>query len=120
MLLAPSSIHFIKDSTNGVLTPDQTVVADLSNKFEGNQDKLPKIQVAQKDGSWFALNNSCLHVFRELEKQGKCLQIRVEVVPLSKVPYSVQEGMVVEKDDSKSTLNGHNVDNNWEEWESET
>lgn len=118
MLLAPSSIHFIKDSTNGVLTPDQTVVADLSNKFEGNQDKLPKIQVAQKDGSWFALNNSCLHVFRELEKQGKCLQIRVEVVPLSKVPYSVQEGMVAEKDDSKSTLNGHNVDNNWEEWES--
>ena len=75
-------------------------MADLSNRFLQGQERIPKVQVAEKNGFWFALNNSYLHIIKDLEKQGKCAKIRVEVVPLSRVPETLQKGMVV--DDGKT------------------
>ncbi|CAM1312346.1 Uncharacterised protein g5956 [Pycnogonum litorale] len=98
MLLAPSKIYFISDiSTNGLnLTPDdQTLISSLSKMCENSGESLPKIQVSEKGGAYFALNNSSLHVYRELEKQGRCTKIAVDVVDLSKVPGNLQRGMIV-------------------------
>ncbi|CAN8002528.1 unnamed protein product, partial [Ixodes hexagonus] len=104
MLLAPSEIHFLHDSASSyILTPD--VIDDVGHQLlQQNNDRVPRIQVVEKDGSWFALNDSYLRVYRELEKQGRCPKIRVEVVALSKVPQNVQKGMIVgdEKSDEVS------------------
>ena len=109
MLLAPSSIHFLKTPANinpvvnvvndVLVETDESVVIELSKKLtDKNELKVIKMQVTEKDGSWFALNNTSLHVMRQLEKQGKIKQIQVEIVPLSKVPRDVQLGMVVDDD----------------------
>ncbi|XP_054717676.1 uncharacterized protein LOC129227058 [Uloborus diversus] len=96
MILAPSDIHFLQDATSGL----EDTMADLCSKFLQGHERIPKVQVAEKNGFWFALNNSYLHIIRDLEKQGKCAKIRVEVVPLTKVPKTLQKGMVVGSDTS--------------------
>lgn len=103
MILAPSDIHFLQDMNNGLLTPDEGTMADLSNRFLQGHERIPKVQVAEKNGFWFALNNSYLHIIKDLEKQGKCAKIRVEVVPLSKVPETLQKGMIVEGDRTRQS-----------------
>lgn len=98
MILAPSDIHFLQDTNNGLLTPDEGTMADLSCRFLQGHERIPKVQVTEKNGFWFALNNSYLHIIKDLEKQGKCAKIRVEVVPLSRVPETLQKGMIVQGD----------------------
>lgn len=94
MLLAPSEIHFLHNSASSyILTPD--VIDDVGHRLTENRERVPRIQVVEKDGVWFALNDSYLHVYRELERQGRCPKIRVDVVALSKVPQDVQKGMIV-------------------------
>lgn len=92
MQLAPSEIHFIRDYS--IHKPDEHLLNYFRNSLLSLKD-LPKIQVVERNGAWFALNNSYLHVFLELEKQGKCTRIPVDVVPLSRVPKTVQETMVI-------------------------
>lgn len=106
MILAPSDIHFLQDTNNGLLTPDEGAMADLSNRFLQGQERIPKVQVTEKNGFWFALNNSYLHIIKDLEKQGKCAKIRVEVVPLSRVPETLQKGMVVDDGKTRQTTDG--------------
>ncbi|KAH6942667.1 hypothetical protein HPB50_009203 [Hyalomma asiaticum] len=93
MLLAPSEIHFLHDAGSCVLSPD--VVDELGQRLEENRGRVPRIQVVEKDGSWFALNDSYLRVYRELERQGRCPRVNVTVVSLSKVPQDLQKGMTV-------------------------
>ncbi|XP_075557360.1 uncharacterized protein LOC142589699 isoform X1 [Dermacentor variabilis] len=96
MLLAPSEIHYLHDDSAAgacVLPPD--VVDELGQRLEENRDRVPRIQVVEKDGSWFALNDSYLRVYRELEKQGRCPRVNVTVVSLNKVPQDLQKGMTV-------------------------
>ncbi|XP_064478833.1 uncharacterized protein LOC135392096 [Ornithodoros turicata] len=95
MLLAPSEIHFLHNSASHGLRLAPDVLDDVSHRLQENRETVPRIQVVEKDGTWFALNNSYLHVYRELERQGKCPKIRVDVVALSKVPQDVQKGMLV-------------------------
>lgn len=101
MLLAPSEIHFLHDSASSyILTPD--VIDDVGHQLlQQSNERVPRIQVVEKDGSWFALNDSYLRVYRELERQGRCPKIRVEVVALSKVPQNVQKGMIVGEEKSE-------------------
>ncbi|KAH8037593.1 hypothetical protein HPB51_015027 [Rhipicephalus microplus] len=93
MLLAPSEIHFLHDAGSCVLSPD--VVDELGQRLEENRGRVPRIQVVEKDGSWFALNDSYLRVYRELERQGRCPRVNVTVVSLNKVPQDLQKGMTV-------------------------
>lgn len=95
--LAPSDVNFIQDGEEKLQGQlDENTVSELSNRILHNEGNFPTIQVVQKDGAFFALNNSYLRVFRELENRGKCAKMKVDVVPLSKVPPVVQHGMVVE------------------------
>lgn len=94
MLLAPSEIHYLHDDSAAgscVLSPD--VVDELGQRLEENRGRVPRIQVVEKDGSWFALNDSYLRVYRELERQGRCPRVNVTVVSLNKVPQDLQKGM---------------------------
>lgn len=89
LTLAPSDIHFLQQP--GLLTPDDEALKALIRRFEG---RIPKVQVAEKDGAWFALNNSYLHIARDLERRGQCARVGVEVVPLTRVPKTLQESMI--------------------------
>uniref|UniRef100_T1JIQ6 Uncharacterized protein n=1 Tax=Strigamia maritima TaxID=126957 RepID=T1JIQ6_STRMM len=91
MLLAPSDIQFLCVGATNLGD-----LGDLSKDYIVSNFALPKLQVAGKDGAWFALNNSLLHIVRELERLGKCDRVKVDVVSLSKVPATVQSGMVVQ------------------------
>ncbi|XP_054160802.1 uncharacterized protein LOC128958870 [Oppia nitens] len=111
--LAPSSIHFLQmdsqilNDTNSIT---DSVVNELSQQLAaqellstaGNRvSKVPKMQVSEKDGQLFALNNSSLKLMLQLEKQGKLGDglIPVEVVPLSKVPVNIQMAMIGTSDE---------------------
>ena len=100
--LAPSSIHFLQMHRQLTAGSDESLVIELSHKLGTDElpMKVPKMQVSEKDGQMFALNNSLLALMRQLEKQGKLNQglIQVEVVPLSKVPANIQRGMTADND----------------------
>ena len=53
------------------------------------------LQVVEKDGHWFALNNSQLELCRRLEAHGKCKRVKVDVVPITEVPVQLRNMMVV-------------------------
>ncbi|KAH9365067.1 hypothetical protein HPB48_010513 [Haemaphysalis longicornis] len=58
MLLAPSEIHFLHDDSGSACSLPPDVVDELGQRLEENRGRLPRIQVVEKDGSWFALNDS--------------------------------------------------------------
>ena len=95
MLLSPSSIYFICDGKSNVLTQvlDKSVL-DVSRQVVLNGDA-PRLQVVQKDGHYFTLNNAQLQLCRHLEKDGMCSRVKVEVVPLTDVPEDVRRMMVI-------------------------
>lgn len=105
--LAPSSIHFLQMHRQLIECDDATddkAVTEISRKLAAEElaIKVPKMQVSEKDGQMFALNNSSLQLMRHLERQGKLTQgqIQVEVVPLSKVPANIQMAMVTESEET--------------------
>lgn len=101
--LAPSSIHFLKMHREIIVESDESLVIELSNKLSNELPmKVPKMQVTEKDGATFALNNTSLQLMRQLEKEGKLRQIQVEIVPLSKVPFNIQQGMIADNDNGLS------------------
>ena len=80
--------------TNIIPTTPEHEFLDISRRILKNGD-LPKIQVVQKNGEYFTLNNAQLEIFKRLEKEGKCTRVKVEVLPLSGVPEHVREMMVI-------------------------
>lgn len=105
--LSPSSIYFLKVHKQLIVDEekDDNPVNELSRKLAAEEltIKVPKMQVSEKDGKMFALNNSTLQLLRQLEKQGKLQNglIQVEVVPLTKVPANIQMGMTAEGNDTQ-------------------
>lgn len=85
--LAPSEINFVR-MTSFI---EESDVIDLC---DSERVKVPPIQVARKNGAWFALNNLSLQLARHLEKRGMCTKVKVDIIPLNKIPESVQGGMV--------------------------
>ena len=71
--LAPSTINFtnsclgdLKDSTI-----DEKLMIEISTKLM-NSTSPPKLQICAHNNQWFALNNSHLLVYRQLERIGLC------------------------------------------------
>lgn len=93
--LAPSEINFVKMAN---IIEDSVLIDDLwASKLEPTCIKIPPMQVAKKEGAWFALNNLSLHLARQLERRGMCTKVDVNIVPLTKIPQSVQSGMIAER-----------------------
>ena len=73
LTLAPSIINFT-DSSLGDLKHsviDEQLMIDISTKLIESVSP-PKLQVCAHNNQWFALNNSHLLVYRQLERIGLC------------------------------------------------
>ena len=99
--MVPSSIHHIYSGINNILSVDvdENILA-VSRKIVETGD-LPKLQVVEKDGNWFTLNNAQLDLCRILEKDGICTKVKVDILPLSSVPVVVRGMMNVPEDKLK-------------------
>ncbi|KAK2140793.1 hypothetical protein LSH36_1247g00011 [Paralvinella palmiformis] len=102
--MVPSSIYHIYSGTNCLLTAgtDQNIL-DVSRKI-AESGQLPKLQVVEKDGCWFTLNNAQLDLCRILERDGKCTKVKVDIVPLSTIPRVVRGMMRVPTDNNKIVM----------------
>jgi hypothetical protein len=73
LTLAPSNIHFtstsLGDLKNSII--DQKLMIEISTKLM-DSDCPPKLQICTHNNQWFALNNSHLLVYRQLERIGLC------------------------------------------------
>ena len=83
LTLAPSNIHFT-DSSLGDLKYsiiDEHLMSDISKKLI-ESDCPPKLQICAHQNQWFALNNSHLLVYRQLERIGLCDAVGMSEDPL--------------------------------------
>ncbi|ESP04640.1 hypothetical protein LOTGIDRAFT_170609 [Lottia gigantea] len=55
----------------------------------------PRLQVTQKDGKYFTLNNTRLHLFKRLQEMGYCSKVYVEKIPLCDIPCGIRDMMTV-------------------------
>lgn len=49
----------------------------------------PKLQLVQIDDAWYALNQTCLQIYQQLQMCGTAQLMPVDVVPLNKVSAEV-------------------------------
>lgn len=109
MFLSPSSIHFT--SCTGHLSIEEITrerdIIEASRHFVQNMDRA-RLQVAEKDGHYFTLNNTRLLVFRRLEEEGRCSRVKVDCVPLNAIPQGIRMMMVAPtfKSNASSTDTG--------------
>ena len=69
---------------------------ELNSKIDtANKDTYPKLQIAQKNGYWFALNNTMLFLFQNLEQKKMVDKVCCEIISLDKVPEFLQKEMVL-------------------------
>lgn len=97
MFLSASKIHYLV-AEKDMLESSDSVTADIlavSRKLAAGHADYPKVQVVEKDGRWFTLNNAQLCLYRQLEHEGRGRQVKVHVVPLNDVPHEVRRMMVV-------------------------
>lgn len=82
--LPPSSIHFMDASKEpGLLSPCTRY--DVIEAFSRKNDHL-KVQVVEKDGLLYTLNNSTLDLCRNLEERGYLAKVKVDIIRCSNVP----------------------------------
>ena len=97
MFLSASKIHYLV-AEKDMLESSASVTADIlavSRKLVAGHVDYPKVQVVEKDGRWFTLNNAQLCLYQRLEQEGRGRQVKVHVVPLNDVPQEVRRMMVV-------------------------
>lgn len=96
MFLAPSSVYFT-NCTGKLSVQDITKEKDLidvSRKIAKSGD-FPKLQVVEKDGHYFTLNNTQLQLCRRLEQDGMCRRVKVERISMTQVPEGIRKMMTV-------------------------
>ena len=73
LTLAPSNINFTNSSLGDLKHSviDEKLMIDISTKLM-ESDCPPKLQICAQNNQWFALNNSHLLVYRQLERIGLC------------------------------------------------
>lgn len=94
---APSAIQFTlnMDQCNIMMTSKGSDDFTASyRKILANGD-IPVLQVVEKDGHWFSINDARLHICRCLETEGLCKQVKLDFIPLSEIPVEVRNSMVV-------------------------
>ncbi|CAF1035177.1 unnamed protein product [Rotaria sordida] len=90
--LAPSSINFT-DSSLGDLkhsTIDEKLMIDVSTKLMESMSP-PKLQICAHNNQWFALNNSHLLVYRQLERIGLCDTVVCDIIRSQDIPIGIRE-----------------------------
>jgi hypothetical protein len=71
--LSPSNINFTNSSLGDLKHSviDEKLMIDISTKLIDSISP-PKLQICSHSNQWFALNNSHLLVYRQLERIGLC------------------------------------------------
>lgn len=83
--LPPSSIHFMDASKEPGLLSPSTYEVDVIEAFSTKSDNL-KVQVVEKGGLLYTLNNSTLDLCRTLEERGYLAKVKVDIIRCSDVP----------------------------------
>ncbi|KAL3875479.1 hypothetical protein ACJMK2_033425 [Sinanodonta woodiana] len=99
LFLSPSNINFT-NCIDHVTMPDLTMnkkIMDITRKFIA-RGSYPKLQVVEKDGHYFTLNDTKLMIFRHLEKMGQCEYVQVEKVSRKDVPEGIRNMMTIPPD----------------------
>ena len=92
-MIYPSEINFLNEPEFKI---DDHLLIELDTKIDTlNKDQYPKLQITQKNGYWFCLNNTMLFLFQNLEQKKKVDKIACEVISLDKVPEYLQKEMVL-------------------------
>lgn len=96
MFLTPSSINFT-NCTGQTTIEEMTSEKDIEQLTRKYIEKgyYPKLQVAEKEGHFYTLNNTQLQVFRRLEKDGHCKRVKVECISIKRIPEGIREMMTV-------------------------
>jgi hypothetical protein len=73
LTIAPSNINFTNSSLGNLKHSiiDEKLMIDISTKLIQSISP-PKLQICAHNNQWFALNNSHLLVYRQLERIGLC------------------------------------------------
>ncbi|CAF2960144.1 unnamed protein product [Rotaria sp. Silwood2] len=90
--IAPSSINFT-DSSLGDLKHsiiDEKLMIDVSTKLIESISP-PKLQICAHNNQWFALNNSHLLVYRQLERIGLCDTVVCDIIRSQDVPIGIRQ-----------------------------
>ena len=89
----PSEINFLNEPEFKI---DDDLLLELNSKIDTtNKASYPKLQITQKNGYWFALNNTMLFLFQNLEQKKKVEKVACEIISLDKVPEFLQKEMVL-------------------------
>ncbi|CAG2241108.1 unnamed protein product [Mytilus edulis] len=102
MYLSPLNIFYTNVEH---LSEDLLTETDLERKVKSYKDKeqIPKLQVFYKCGRYFTLNNAELRVCRKLQNDGFCHRIKVEKVPVKRIPKGILDTMEVPETDCPIT-----------------
>ncbi|CAF0964441.1 unnamed protein product, partial [Didymodactylos carnosus] len=102
LTLSPSTVNFtnscLGDLKHSII--DEKLMIEISTKLI-ESDCPPKLQVVENNHQWFALNNSHLLVYRQLERIGLCDKVVCDIIPSQNIPDGIRE-----------TLINHNTNNN--------
>jgi hypothetical protein len=99
--LRPSEIKYLRFERLSELTEQLQNQIERGLRLTGS-DHLPRLQVCQKNGEWFALNTTMLAVLQTLEEQNRCDKVIVQVVPLDKLPVHVQQQLMQPRTDQRT------------------
>ncbi|CAF0832078.1 unnamed protein product [Rotaria sp. Silwood1] len=92
LTLAPSNINFTSSSLGDLKHSviDEKLMIDISTKLM-ESDCPPKLQICAHNNQWFALNNSHLLVYRQLERIGLCDTVVCDIIRSQDVPIGIRQ-----------------------------
>ncbi|CAF3791877.1 unnamed protein product [Rotaria sp. Silwood1] len=90
--LPPSSINFTHSSLGDLKHSiiDEKLMIDVSTKLMDSISP-PKLQICAHNNQWYALNNSHLLVYRQLERIGLCDTVVCDIIRSQDVPIGIRE-----------------------------
>lgn len=109
LTLAPSNINFTSSSLGDLKHSviDEKLMIDISTKLM-ESDCPPKLQICAHNNQWFALNNSHLLVYRQLERIGLCDTVVCDIIRSQDVPIGIRQTLI-------PVPNGNNNNNSQEQ-----
>ncbi|UJR27807.1 hypothetical protein I4U23_009076 [Adineta vaga] len=95
LTLAPSNINFTSSSLGDLKHSviDEKLMIDISTKLM-ESDCPPKLQICAHNNQWFALNNSHLLVYRQLERIGLCDTVVCDIIRSQDVPAGIRQTLI--------------------------
>ncbi|KAK3751498.1 hypothetical protein RRG08_030523 [Elysia crispata] len=95
MYVAPSAVLYtLTPETRSLATLTSDLqLEELSKKLLSNSEGL-RLQIVEKDGRYFSLNNTRLQVCQWLETRGHLSTVQAETVPLTAVPDGIKRWML--------------------------